>query len=340
MSSTLTLKSSEVSLNADQNPRARERSRLPQERRFYQVNALPNLLLSPQHKPPEFAQLDSNKHVEVTTAPQTLWKRLSAPGTFSRRSSWSSTEVLSVSKQNAIPNPPNWEEKRQKASGLGERIKHILSHKPSVKGQPDHTFRPPTPGAEHEAEAEPEIQPGQRQARSLETQIAEFGSTPFRMTPMNDFELLTVSVSPTDSTHSSLPEIRPSTTLFNLTAGLDDPDSRPATATSIPLLEGRTSAPEPLPHCPTSPNFCTKDSASTVRQLESYRPESRPTSPFNAHVSEEALLDSIVDFFESFGAGFCWTTLEEDTFGIRSPADFNPSEKPSVFRQQVAAVPA
>lgn len=349
MSSTLTVKSSGVSLRAEQNPRARERSRLPQERRFYQVNALPNLLLSPQQKPPEVAQIEITKHVEPPTTPPTLWKRLSAPGTFSRRSSWGSAEVLSVSKQNAAP---NLEEKRQKGFGLGERIKHLLSPKQSVKGHsdhrghPDHVFQPPTPKAEPEAEPEPEpepepeIQPDQRQSHVLETQIAEFGSRPFRLTPLNELALLAVSSSLPVSSHSSVSEIRPSTSLFNLTAGLNGPDSRPATAMSIPLREERMSAAQPFSDRPVLPDLGVRGSVLTTRQFESYQPESRPATPFDINASDDVLLDSIVDFFESFGVGFRWTNLEEDTFGLRSPADIDPISNSSVSRRQVVAGPA
>lgn len=333
MSSTLTLKSSGVSSPTEQNPRARERSRLPQERRYYQVNALPNLLPSPQQKPPEVAQPETIKQIEIPATPPTLWKRLSAPGTFSRRSSWSSAELLSISKQNATP---SWEEKRQKGFGLSERIKHLLSHKRSTEVHSDHLHQP----SMARAEPEPEIQPDQRQSRSLETQIAEFGSKPFRMTPMNDLAMLAVSASLPDSKHSSLTEIRPSTSLFNLTAGLDGSDSRPDTATTTHLIDERMSASQPLRHRPSVSGLSVKDSALTLRQVESYQPESRPASLYDANASEDALLDSIVDFFESFGVGFRWTNFEENTFGFRSPTDIEPINKTSVLRQQMAAEPA
>ncbi|TLD25853.1 hypothetical protein E2P81_ATG09510 [Venturia nashicola] len=329
MSSTLTLKNSQVFLQAEQNPRARERSRLPQERRFYQVNALPNLL-SPQHKPPDFSQIEAPKHVEISATASPLWKRLSAPGNFSTRSSWSSGELLSISKQNTTQ---NGEEKRPKGSGLSELIKHFLSPKQSTKGQPDHSLQQPMP----KPEPEPEIQTDQRQSHSLEMQLAEFRTTPFRVTPMSELALLEASASQPDSNSLRLSEIRPSTSLFNLTEGFNDPDSRPATASTIPFIEERMSASQPLPDRRAVPNFSMKGSAWTARQFEPYKPENRATSPFDANASEDVVLDSIVDFFESFGVGFCRTDLEEDTFGIRSPADIESINKPRASRQQGVA---
>lgn len=233
-----------------------------------------------------------------------------------------------MSKQNAAP---TWEEKRQKVLGLSDRIKHLLSHKRSVEAHSGHLLRSPT----LRPEPEPEFQPDQEQLQSLATQIAEFGSTPFRMTPMNDLAMLAVSASLPDSNHSSLSEheIRPSTSLFNLTAGLDDPDSRPATVTTSLLIDEVLSALQPLPELPTVSDLSVQELGPTPRQSESSQPESRPTSPYDANRSEDALLDSIVDFFESFGVGFC-------EIGMRSPAEIEPINKTSVFRQYVAAEPA
>ncbi|QDS68362.1 hypothetical protein FKW77_010728 [Venturia effusa] len=324
MSSTLILKRSESSLAA----------RLPQERRLYQVNALPNPLLSPQQKPPEYV------HVEATTLATTpkRWKRLSATGLIPKRSSWSSMEVLSISKQNTTP---SWDEKRQKGTGLGERIKHLLSSKWSTEVHPGQFPQSPTIKIEP-VQPKSEFPAEQRQSSSLEKQIAEFGSKMFGLTPLDEFALLAVSAPLPNTSESGLGDTRPSTSLFNLTAGLKNPVSPPSTVTTTTTISinEKMTASQPLPDRLSISKLRVKNAALTPRQHETCQSEGHPTSSYDANASELATLDSIVDFFESFGAGFCWNSLGQDTIGIAPSPDIRPMGKPRVFRQLLVAEPA
>lgn len=163
----------------------------------------------------------------------------------------------------------------------------------------------------------------------------EFGAKPFRLTPMDpDLAMLAAAASLPESRHSSSSDIRPCESLFNLTAGFDDPISQFETAISTINFEENMSVSMPLPDCTPVPDLIQEDSVSTPRH--SHSSKNHPTTFYDVDASDVALLDSIVDFFESFGVGFCSSNPGEDTFGMDSPAKDGPISKTCVSREQNA----
>jgi hypothetical protein len=245
------------------------------------------------------------------------WKRLSAPGSFTKRVSWNTDARSNRNAQS------NFEDKPSKGISLSERIKQILS--PKRLTGPQSFYRPemPVPKSEFEGHS------FKRLSLSLEAQVADFGSEYSNLAPsQTDLDTLAVLASLPGSTNPSLSNSRSRVPLVELSTA-----RRFKLPRDVKANEGNTAYP-PQPDRLTLPDVSQKDSAWASGQP--YHQEVNQISLYEANRSDIALLDGIVDFFESYGAGFRLHCSDLDTLDMDSPAKVDLISEVCVFKERTA----